>query len=130
MGTNVVAGRELQRNRPSSVSWAALLAVGIEIGSIPFGFTPGADMPGFAVVIGIVVTLLTIVAAWGMWNLRRWGAIVMFVVTLLDTITAIPGLFMPPNDWILAELIIGVPLSVAVLVLIALPASRRAFRAD
>ncbi len=110
------------------VAWAALLAVGIQIGSIPFSFTPGADIPGFAIVIGMVVLVLTVLAAWGMWNLRRWGAILMFVVTLLNTLTAIPGFFMPPNNWILAELVVGVPLSVVVLVLIALPSARRAYR--
>ncbi len=78
--------------------------------------------------LGLVVALVSVVAAYSMWNLHRWGAILLFVVTLLDTLTALPGLFSPPNNWILAELIVGVPLSVVVLVLIALPSSRRAYQ--
>ncbi|MGA7670391.1 MAG: hypothetical protein WBW04_08200 [Nitrolancea sp.] len=128
MATSVAPGGELGRARPGAVAWEAGLAVALQIMYVVFGFIPGADFPGIAIVIGLVVALLTVVAAYGMWNLHRWGAILLFVVTLLDTLTALPGLFFPPNNWVLAELIVGVPLSVVVLVLVALPSSRRAYK--
>lgn len=129
MAANVSASPGVERRRPSTVTAAVLLAVVIEVGSIPFIFAPGAgDVPAFAIAIGIVAGLLTLLGAWGMWNLRRWGAILALVLTALNTLTAIPGFFDPPSGWILAELIIFVPLSVVDMILIALPASWRAYR--
>jgi hypothetical protein len=125
-----VGSVNVSRRRPTSVTAAVLLAVAVQIGPLPFIFAPGADdIPAFAVAIGIAAGLLTLVGAWGMWNLRRWGAILALVLTGLNTLTAIPGFFEPPSSWILAELIIFVPLSVTDMVLIALPSSWRAFRA-
>ncbi len=129
MATSIAPGGELGRARPGAVTWAAGLAVALQIMYVVYGFIPAADFPGTAIVIGLVVSLVTVVAAWGLWRLRRWGAILLFVVTLLDTLAALPGLFFPPNNWVLAELIVGIPLSVVVLVLIALPSSRRAYQA-
>jgi hypothetical protein len=115
--------------RPATVTAAVLLTVFGQLASIPFIFAPGADeIPAFAIVIGAVAGVLSLVGAWGMWNLRRWGMILTFVLTALNTLTAIPGLFEPPSGWILGELIALIPVGFAILVLIALPSSRRAFR--
>jgi hypothetical protein len=120
-----------ERRRPSTVTAAVLLAVGIQVASIPFFFVPGADeIPGFAIVIGIVAGLLTLVGCWGMWNLHRWGAILTLVVTFLNTITAVPGLFEAPSGWIFAELVVLIPLGIANMVLIVMPSSWRAFRGN
>lgn len=92
-------------------------------------FAPGADeIPAFAIVIGIVAGVLSLIGAWGMWNLRRWGMILTFVLTAINTLTAIPGLFNPPSNWLLAGLIVSIPIGFVILALIALPASRQAFR--
>lgn len=121
---------QAQQRRPSIVTIAALLAVGIQVASIPFFFAPGADaIPGFVIVIGAVIGVLTLFGAWGMWNLQRWGAILVLVLTGLNTLSAVPGLFDPPSGWILIELGIFIPLGVVDMILIALPASWRAYRA-
>ncbi|MEZ4570667.1 MAG: hypothetical protein R2849_10145 [Thermomicrobiales bacterium] len=41
--------------------------------------------------------MVSLAGAWGLWNLRRWGAILTFVVTLLNTLTAVPGLIEQPS---------------------------------
>jgi hypothetical protein len=115
--------------RPTTVTAAVLLTVFVQLASVPFFFAPGADeIPAFAIVLGIVGGVLSLVGAWGMWNLRRWGMVLTFVLTALNTLTAVPGLFEPPSGWILGELIALLPVGVAILVLIALPSSRRAFQ--
>ncbi len=131
MVAGVASQVDAQQRRPATVKWAVILAVGIQVVGIPFMFAPGAsDVPGIAVVIGIVTGLLTLVGAWGMWNLHRWGAILALVVTFLNTLSAVPGLFMPPSGWILAELVVLIPLGVVDMILIALPASWRAYRSE
>lgn len=117
------------RTRPSTVTAAAILGVGIQLASIPFFFVPGADeIPALALVVGIVLGLLTLVGCWGMWNLRRWGAILTLLVTFLNTLSAVPGLFEVSSGWIMAELVVLIPLSVIDMVLIVLPSSWSAFR--
>ncbi len=103
MVANVSATAGAGRRRPMVITAAVWLAVGIQVISVPFFFAPGAnEVPGFAIVIGIVMGLLTLVGAWGMWNLKRWGAILTLVVTFLNTLTAVPGLFAAPSGWITA----------------------------
>jgi len=119
------------RQRPTVVTAAVLLGVGIQVASIPFFFAPGAsDVPGFAIVIGVVAIVLTLVGCWGMWNLHRWGGILALVVTFINTITALPGIFAAPSGWIQAECIVLLPLGVVDMVLMALPATWRAYRAE
>ncbi|MGA7672349.1 MAG: hypothetical protein WBW04_18145 [Nitrolancea sp.] len=126
--SSVVPGGSV-RTRPTAVTAAVVLAVFCQVATIPFMFTPGADdIPGFAIVIGIVAGLLTLVGSWGLWRLQRWGAILTLVLTGLNVLASIPGYFDPPNGWILAELIMFGPLSVIYMVLIALPSSWRAYR--
>ena len=117
--SSIVAPARSERSRPTAVTVAALLAVFIQLASIPFYFVPGADeMPGVVIVIGTVFGLLTLLGAWGMWRLLRWGAILTFVVTLLNVVSSIPGYFDPPSGWISLELWTLGPLSLAVLVLL------------
>ncbi|MGA7670389.1 MAG: hypothetical protein WBW04_08190 [Nitrolancea sp.] len=125
----VSAADRLARQRPTTLSAAVILGIGIQVASIPFFFVPGADkMPGVVIIMIIIMGLLTVVGCWGMWNLHRWGAILTLVVTFLNTITAVPGFFGGPGGWIMAELTILVPLSAVDMVLIALPSTWRAFR--
>lgn len=113
--------------RPTSLSAAVWLTVIGELASLPFLFAPGAgDIPLAGIVVGLVGTLGALVGAWGLWHLRRWGLILTFVLVLLGALASLPGFVDPPSGWILAELIVAVPLSVAILVLIALPSTRRA----
>jgi hypothetical protein len=115
--------------RPTTVTAAVLLTVVGNLASIPFFFSPGADeIPTAGIVLSVVALVLTLVGAWGMWNLRRWGAILTFVLMLLNTLASLPGLIEPPSGWILAEIIALTPVSIAILILIAHPASRRAYR--
>ncbi len=119
----------VMRQRPTVITAAVLLGVAIQVVSIPFFFAPGAnEIPGFAIAVGIVAIVLTLVGCWGMWNLHKWGGILALVVTFINTITAFPGIFAAPSGWIQAECIALLPLGVVDMVLMALPATWRAYR--
>lgn len=126
---STVLSRGVPLARPAAVSAAVVLTVLSQIGTLPFFFLPGSeDIPTAALVFGLLLMIPTLLGAWGLWNLRRWGAILTFVLTLLNTLSAVPGLFEPPSGWIFAGLLIVVPIGIATLVLIALPSARRAYR--
>lgn len=115
--------------RPPAVVAAVALTVFLIVGSVPFYFAPGADdVPAGVIAFSIVAGVAMLAGAWGLWNLRRWGAVVTFVLTLLNAISAVPGLVVRPSGWIVAEIVVAIPLSIIVLVLIALPSARRAYR--
>jgi hypothetical protein len=113
--------------RPSTVTAAAvLLAVLAALGLVAAPI--GADEHGASfVVICIVVSAIRGIAALGIWRLRRWAAILGFVVTLLDTLLAVPGIFDGSSTGMQLISAIAVPINVAALALLAWPASRRAY---
>ncbi|HET7035207.1 MAG TPA: hypothetical protein VFI42_05935 [Thermomicrobiaceae bacterium] len=126
---STIATSATRAARPATVTAAVVLTVFGIVASLPFNLAPGADdIPAAVIAIGLVFSALTLVGAWGLWRLRRWGAITVAVLTLLNVISAIPGFIEPPSGWILAELIALTPLALASVVLIALPATRRALR--
>jgi len=130
MHMSTVASTTVTGDRPATITLATIIAIVTQVLSVPyFLLAPGAgDIPTGAVVVMIVAGVVTIGAAWAMLQLQRWGAIVVFTLTLINGLTAVPGLFNAPSGWILAGLIGSLPLVVAVLLLIAMPSSRRALR--
>ena len=116
-------------DRPGAIGAAVILSVISALATVPFFFLPGYDeVPVGVVVFSVVGAALTLLGAWGLWNLRRWAAILVFVLTLLGTLSALPGLGDPPSGWILAALLVMIPLGIAIMVLIVLPSSRRVYR--
>src|SRR5687768_1059574 len=96
-----IATSATRASRPGTVTVAVALTVGATLASLPVFFLPGADeVPGAVVVFSIIAGVVTLVGAWGMWNLRRWGAILTFVLTALNTLSSLPGLLEPPSGWI------------------------------
>lgn len=71
--------------------------------------------------------VLRIIAALGLWQCRRWGAILGFVATLLDVLLALPSLFDGTVQDGMALMVAGIVLGIVILVLMALPTSRRAY---
>jgi len=118
--------------RPVAVTAAIVLLVIVALGVlIPFGGDDSGDgeaIPAVIVVAGYVLAALKVVAAVGLWRCRRWAAILDFVAVLLDALTAVPGVFFAPSPALRVIVGIGLLLSVAILVLLVLPAARRAYR--
>ena len=125
---SAIASSQVGTSRPSTIAWAVWLTVALSVGSLLLPLVPGADVPGFAIVIGGIGSALTLLGVWGLWNLRRWGAVLTVVLTLLNVVASVPPIFEAPSNWIRAAAIIGIPILIAVLVLLLLPVSRRAYQ--
>jgi uncharacterized membrane protein (DUF2068 family) len=106
----------------ATVLLAVLAALGLVAAPI------GADEHGASfVVICIVVSALRGIAAAGVWRMWRWAAILGFVVTLIDTLLAVPGIFDGSSTGMQVLSALAVPINVATLIVLAWPTSRRAY---
>lgn len=124
---STIAASPVAARRPATVTAAAaLLAL---LGALVLLLTPFFlnDAGAVFTAIAVAIAALRLVAAVGVWRCRRWAAILGFVISLLDTLLAAPGLFAAPDaTWRLLSSL-GVVLGLATLVLLALPTSRRAY---
>jgi hypothetical protein len=124
---STIAASPITTSRPNTVTAATvLLALTGVVGLLTAPL--GADEAGAVfVTIGVAISVSRLVAAIGVWRCRRWAAILGFVVSLLDSLLAAPGILFAPDNTLRAMAIAGVVLGVATLVLLMLPASRRAY---
>jgi len=55
------------------------------------------DIPTEVIVIAVVLGVIGIIAAVGLWILRRWGRILTIVVAVLNLLSALPGIAFAPE---------------------------------
>jgi hypothetical protein len=82
---------------------------------------------GSVVYLIIVLGVLGLVGAGGLWMLRRWALWLTIVVCVLNILAAAPGLVFAPDLTGRALATLGVVGFAAVRVLAVLPGSRRAY---
>ena len=77
--------------------------------------------------LDILVLVLSVVAAIGLFKSKRWGATMAIVLAVLLILLAIPGMFRIFSPLILIENIIRILLALAVVVLLLLPTARKSY---
>ncbi len=113
--------------RPNTVTIASALLVLISALAVPTMFLIGGGFDPVVSGIGSIFIVLRVIAAVGLWQCRRWGAILGFVATLLDLLLALPGFIDGTVQDGMALMAVGVFVGIVTLVLIVLPSSRRAY---
>jgi len=73
------------------------------------------------------VLILGLLAAFGLWKQKKWAAILAIILSALILLLSIPDLLRIFSWLILGETFLKVLLSLAVIILLLLPASRRAY---
>jgi hypothetical protein len=116
--------------RPMPVTIAVVLSVLLIIANfaglaLPTG---GEDVPLPVIIVSIVLGVAGIPAAIGLWLLRRWGFILTLIVTALNLLSALPGIFLGPTAAIKIFSAVGGLIAIAILVLVTRPEARRAYR--
>jgi uncharacterized membrane protein (DUF2068 family) len=84
---------------------------------VPAVFVYGALMLGIAGLAG----------AAGLWMLRKWGAWLAVAVCALNLVSAAPGIPFAPDATLRVAATVTILFSALIVVLVVLPASRRAF---
>ncbi len=119
------------RSRPPTVTVAAVLSALISLLNLPFPLLPGSEgVPAVVVYGGVVLGVLGLVGAAGLWMLKRWGLWITVVVSVLNLLAAAPGIGGGPNAVLRTAALVGVVVSALIIVLVLLPTSRRAFTAS
>ena len=116
--------------RPLPVTVAATLMALISLAGLPGPLVPGSEeVPAVVVYGGIVLGIVGLVAAVGLWMLKNWGFWLTIVVSVLNILSAAPGVAFAPGAVKIFALI-GVVVPALIIVLIVLPSSRDALTAS
>ena len=115
------------RARPLPVTVAAILLGLFSLTNLLTPFLPMEGVPAFVVYLGVALGVAGLLAAAGLWMLKRWALWLTIVISVLNILSAAPGLAFAPN----AGLRVGATLTVVgfavVVLLVVLPNSRRAY---
>ena len=115
------------RARPLPVSVAAILMVLFGLANLlsPLVLTEG--VPVFVIYLGVALGVAGLLAAAGLWMLKRWALWLAIIVSVLNILSAAPGLAFAPNAGLRVAATVTVVGSALVILLVVLPNSRRAY---
>jgi multisubunit Na+/H+ antiporter MnhF subunit len=112
------------QQRPAALNAAIVICV---LGSLGNVAPVAGPIPRPIVYAGAALALAGLIGAFGLWRVQRWGALVSTVVLALSALLAAPGIVFGPILALEAIASAVVAFDVAGIVLILLPASRRAY---
>ena len=120
--------------RPLPVTVAAVLMALFSLMNFPgpwWHLVPGAveATPMFVIYSGIVLGIVGLVAAVGLWMLKRWGLWLTIVVCVVNILFNVFGLAVVPTVALQVAIVVQTIGFVLAIVLAVLPDSRRAFAA-
>ena len=127
--------------RPLPVTVAAILLVLLALSDFPWLFDfffltlfPVGDVeggpPAFILYSGIVLGIVGLVAAVGLWMMKAWSVWLTIVVCVLNILLNVSGLVMELPGGLKALIAVQTIGFVLTIVLVVLPDSRRAFAAS
>lgn len=103
----------------------------LSLGNLPIPFEPGSDKIPPPVVYGAVIFgIMGLVAASGLWKLKRWGMILAIIVSVLNVLSSAPGIVAAPNALLHVLATVYVVVSIVIIVLVVLPSARKAYASE
>ncbi len=112
--------------RPATVTIASVLLLLVSLFDLTAPFTPGPPAPLSYIAFGSGVC--GILAVFGLWKMKPWGALLAIILAVLDILSAAPGLIFAPLVGRLVSALVVIFYAL-VLVLVMLPATRKAVAA-
>ena len=113
--------------RPQPVTISVVLLALLSLVNVISPLLPSEGIPASVIYLGIVLGVLGLIGAAGLWVLKRWGLWVTIVVSVLNILSAAPGLVFAPSTTLFIFALITVVGFAVVLVLAVLPDSRRVY---
>jgi uncharacterized membrane protein (DUF2068 family) len=119
----------MNTQRPLSVIIAAILMALISLVGLPGPLLPGSEeVPAVVIYGGIVLGIVGLIAAVGLWMLKTtWGFWLTVVVSALNILSAAPGIAFASDAALQVFAAVGVLVPTLIIVLVVLPISRRAY---
>ena len=116
--------------RPLPVIVAAVLMAILGLVNLASPLFPSEGVPEFVIYSGVVLGVIGLVAAAGLWMLRKWSIWLTILVSVLNLLSAAPGIPFGPDVALQVAAAVTVVVSALIIVLVVIPTSRRAFVAD
>lgn len=126
--TTVALSSRSSAARPWTLTAAVVLSAINGIASVATLPLIWDDIPGVGIILSIAFGVAALLLAWGMWNFLKWAAIGTFVITALNGLLSIPGIFAGPSTGVKVLCVVGVPLMTATCVLIVMKSTRQALK--
>lgn len=106
---------------------ALTLLVLLGVGHLAVPFVPGADkIPPLVRYGDVALGVLSLVAGFGLWNLRRWGIVLTVIIAALNIASAAPGMIAAPSQALQVVTAAYVVLSLLLIVLVMVRSERTA----
>ena len=116
----------MNTKRPVTLTIASILLALLSLGSLSLLlFRP----PPLVTYVAIVLGISGLVAAFGLWKLKRWGMILAIIFSVLQVLSGAAGIVTAP-DVLKVPTALTMVLSIVVIVLVVLPSARRAYAAE
>lgn len=116
----------MNTQRPITVTIGAILLALFSVLNLAFPLFPTEGIPAFVVYLGVALGVIGLVAAAGLWMLRKWSIWLTVIISVLNILAAAPGVAAAPNGALQAAATATVVVFALVGVLVVLPISRRA----
>jgi uncharacterized membrane protein (DUF2068 family) len=119
----------MNTQRPLPVNSAAIILALFSLASLPLPLLPGAEeVPTVVLYGGTVLSIVGLIAAVGLWMMKKWSLWLTIVVSVLNILSSAPGIVMALDAASKAIVVVGIVVP-ALIMLVVLPTSRRAFAA-
>ena len=117
----------MNTQRPLPVTGAAVLLALLSLLYLIFPLLPTEGVPALVVYSNVVWSVAGLVAAAGLWMLKRWSMWLAIVLCVLAILSASPGLTAPSSALLGVLATVVVAGAALIILLVALPNSRRAY---
>jgi hypothetical protein len=120
-------------SRPQSVLVAAILLVLLSLFDFPWPWLllfPGVEQPpAFVLYTGLVLGVVGLVVAVGLWMMRVWSYRATIIVCVLNLLSGAPGVFLGQTVGIRVFSTVLEIVAILIIVLVMRPSSQRALEA-
>jgi hypothetical protein len=121
------------RYRPQGVTIAAILLVLLNLFNFPWPwlllFPWAQPPPAFVIYTGLVLGVVGLVVAVGLWMMKAWSFWATIIVCVLNLLSGAPGVFLEPTVGVRVLSALLEVVALLIIVLVIRPSSRRALEA-
>lgn len=123
---NAFEGRiHMDTRRSTLIVSALVLLVLLGVGHLFVPLAPGADKIPAVVQYGdVALGVLSLVAAFGLWGVKRWGVVLTYMIAALNIVSAAPGMVAAPTATLRAVTVVYVLVSLLIIGFMAISAQR------
>lgn len=122
------------RPRPLPITVAAILMALFSLMNFPgpwWYVLPGMEeTPSFVIYVGVVLGIVGLIAAIGLWMMKKWGYWASITISALNIVFNVVGLGMVPTTALLVAIAVQTVGFIVTIVLVVLPSARRALIAS